>query len=101
MSAATTPKLKFNDYLDQSMIDRAGGKKQYGKVEKVWKGLRIRWTQAGYFSGGPPTGGKLQDMQTELEDAVEHAKASEAERNKIHRFKKVGTRERERRGSSR
>ena len=35
-------------------------------------------------------------MQTELEDAVEHAKASEAERNKIHRFKKVGTRERER-----
>ena len=42
-------------------------------------------------------------MQTELEDAVEHAKASEAERNKIHRFKKVGTRERERewRGSSR
>lgn len=77
------------------MIEREV-KKQYGKVEKVWKGLRIRWTQAGYFSGGPPTGGKLQDMQTELEDAVEHAKASEAERNNIHRFKKVGTRERER-----
>ena len=35
-------------------------------------------------------------MQTELEDAVEHAKASETERNKIHMFKKVGTRERER-----
>ena len=88
MSAATTPKLKINEYLDQSMIDRAGGKEQYSKVKKVWERIKLKWTQAGYFSGGPPTGGKLQSMQKELEDAVEKARASETERNKIHMFKK-------------
>ena len=96
MSAATTPKLKFNEYLDQSMIDIAGGKEQCSKVKKVWERIKLKWTRAGCFSGGPPTGGKLQSMQEELEDAVEEARASETERNKIHMFRKEGTRERER-----
>ncbi|XP_052346155.1 uncharacterized protein LOC127914390 [Oncorhynchus keta] len=94
MSAATTPKLGFSEYLDQSIIHVAGGKEQYEKVEKVWKGLRLKWTQAGYFSGGPPTGGNLQDMQKKLLEDAGKATASETERNKAHWFKKEGTRER-------
>ena len=96
MSAATTPKLKFNDFLDQSMMDRAGGKEQYNKIKSVWEGIKLKWTQAGYLSGAPPVEERLKAMQRELQEDVGKATASETERNIAHLFQKKGTREKER-----
>ncbi|CAB1342795.1 unnamed protein product, partial [Coregonus sp. 'balchen'] len=50
--------------------DRAGGKEQYKIVKKVWEGVKLKWTQAGYFSGGAPSKGQLTSMEKELEEAV-------------------------------
>lgn len=96
MATTTVPKFKFNEYLDQRMQDRAGGKEQYKSIKKVWEGVKLKWTQAGYLSGSAPSKGHLSTMEKELGEAVKEGIASEEERNRAHLFKKEGTKHRER-----
>uniref|UniRef100_A0A4W5MBV4 Globin domain-containing protein n=1 Tax=Hucho hucho TaxID=62062 RepID=A0A4W5MBV4_9TELE len=95
MASGQVPKLRFSELLDQRMRDRAGGKEQYKAIQKVWEGVRVRWVQAGYLSGGPPSKEQLQIMERELDEGVREARENESERNKMHLFKKDGTRHRE------
>ena len=96
MASITVPKLKFNEYLDQRIQERAGGKQEYKSIKKIWGEIRLRWTQAGYISGVAPSREQLSAMERELDEAVRHGKESEAEKNSSHFFKKKGTKERER-----
>lgn len=90
MAIPNTPKLKFNDFLDQKMQDRSGGKEQWKSIKKVWEGLKLKWTQAGYLGGGPPTRVQLSTMESGLREAVQVARDGEVEKNKSHLFKKEG-----------
>ena len=63
---------------------RSGGKGQWKDIKKVWEGVKLRWTQAGYLGGGLPTGVQLKTMECGLRE-------KEAEKNKIHVFKKEGS----------
>lgn len=96
MAFVTIPKFKFNDYLDQRIQERSGGKQEYKSIKKVWEGVKLRWTQAGYLSGVAPSRGQLIAMERELGEAVNEGRESEAERNKNHLFRKEGSRHRER-----
>ncbi|CAB1345579.1 unnamed protein product, partial [Coregonus sp. 'balchen'] len=96
MAGPNTTKPKFNEYLEQRMTERAGGKEQYKKVKKVWEEVKLRWTQEGYLRGGPPSEEELKIMEKGLEVAVEKAKGEEEGKNKEHKFKNKGTKERER-----
>lgn len=94
--AATPPtKLKFSEYLEQKIQDRAGGEEQYKAIRKVWEEVKLRWTQAGYFSGGAPTKGQLMVMEEGLKEAVQKGIEGEIEGNRKHMFKKKGTKNRE------
>lgn len=96
MTTPNTPKLKFNDFLDQKIENRSGGKEQWKPIKKVWEGLKLKWTQAGYLGGGPPTGVQLSTMECGLRETLQEARDKEVERNKSHMFKKEGTKQRER-----
>lgn len=95
MATPQPPKLKFNDFLDQRMQDRSGGKEQWKSIKKVWEGLKLKWTQAGYLVGGTPNRVQLSTMEGELREALQEAKDREIEQNKLHVFKKEGTKQRE------
>lgn len=99
MATSQPPKLKFNDFLDQRMQDRSGGKEQWKSIRKVWEGLKLKWTQAGYLVGGIPNRTQLSTMEGELREALQEAKDRETEQNKLHLFKKDrhGSRSSERR----
>ncbi|CAB1312810.1 unnamed protein product, partial [Coregonus sp. 'balchen'] len=96
MAGPNIAKPKFNEYLQQRMTERVGGKEKYKKVKKVWEEVKLRWTQAGYLRGGPPSEEELKIMEKSLEVAVEKAKGEEEGKNKAHRFKKEGTKKRKR-----
>ena len=96
MATPNTPKLKFNDFLDQKMEYRSGGKEQWKHIKKVWEGLKLRWTKAGYLGGGPPTGAQLKTMECGLRETLQEARDKEVERNKSRLFKNQGTKQRER-----
>lgn len=86
MASITVPKLKFNEYLDQRIQERAGGKQEYKTIKKIWGEIRLRWTQAGYIGGVAPSREQLSTMERELEEAVRHGRESEAEKNSSHFF---------------
>ena len=97
MTTTIVPKHKFNEYLDQRMKDRAGGKLHYKPVKRVWEEVRLRWFQAGFLSGVAvaPSKGQLLIMEKELEEAVKQGIECEVDKNKSHLFKKEGTKQRE------
>ncbi|XP_055773112.1 uncharacterized protein LOC129850998 [Salvelinus fontinalis] len=95
MTTTIVPKHKFNEYLDQRMKDRAGGKLHYKPVKRVWEEVRLRWIQAGFLSGVAPSKGQLLIMKKELEEAVKQGIECEVDKNKSHLFKKEGTKQRE------
>ncbi|XP_031689057.1 uncharacterized protein LOC116375798 [Oncorhynchus kisutch] len=95
MATPQPPKFKFNDFLDQRMQDRSGGKEQWKSIKKVWEGLKLKWTQAGYLVGGTPNRIQLSTMEGELSEALQEAKDKEIEQSKLHVFKKEGTKQRE------
>lgn len=66
MANPNTPKLRFNEFLEQKIEYRSGGKERWTPIKKVWEGLKLRWTQAGYLGGWPPTGAQLKTMECEL-----------------------------------
>lgn len=78
--AESSVKLKFTEYLDKKIRDRSGSKDQYNKIRKVWERIKLKWIQAGYFSGDLPSEGDLSIMQKGLKDAVAEAKAGEVDR---------------------
>nr|XP_046190081.1 uncharacterized protein LOC124018769 [Oncorhynchus gorbuscha]XP_046190082.1 uncharacterized protein LOC124018769 [Oncorhynchus gorbuscha]XP_046190083.1 uncharacterized protein LOC124018769 [Oncorhynchus gorbuscha] len=94
--AESSVKLKLTEYLDKQIRDRSGSKDQYNKIRKVWERIKLKWIQAGYFSGDLPSEGDLSIMQKRLKDAVAEAKAGEVDRNSEHFFKNDGTKDRER-----
>ena len=91
MATPNTPKLRFNEFLEQKIEYRSGGKGQWKHMKKVWEGLKLKWTQEGHLGGGPPSAVQLKTMECGLKETLQEAREKETEKNKIQVFKKEGS----------